>query len=83
MRHTTLRNRIKRIEARRKFQRKRPSVVYAVYDIPEAHVVGMAAPSGPVAERQKGESFAALARRHGKTAGFATIGFAVYRAGKL
>ena len=81
--YKTLATRVARLEGRRKFQRRRPCIVFTVYDIPEAHIVGMAAPSGPVTERQTGESLAALASRHAGAAGSTRIGLAVYEAGAL
>lgn len=83
MRHVTLRNRIKRIEQRRAFQRSRCLILYTVTSAMQLHIVGIGQPSGPVTARRRGEALEALASRHAGAAMSARIGFAVYEAGSL
>ena len=82
-RHITLRNRIRRLEARRKLARSRSPVIYAVYDVPEAEIVGIQSPLGSVTDREAGEALQTLVYRATGAAGGPRIAFARYEAGAL
>ena len=82
-RHVTLRNRIKRLEKRRAFQRLRQPVLLTVVDACESQIVGIKSPCGMVTDRREGEALQILASRHAGAAGSARIGYAVYQARAL
>ena len=74
----TLATRLKRLEKANRFKRSRRPVFLALYDEPEAHIVGIQAFSGRVFDREEGEDTEALASRAAAVLGSAWIGFAVY-----
>ena len=82
-RHVTLRNRIRRLEARRKFRRFRPPILYVVAGANDAAIAGIQTVLGHDTDRQQGEALEALARRAAGGVGRARIGFARYEVGAL
>ena len=74
----TLATRLKRLEKAKRCKRSRRPVFLALYDEPEAHIVGIQAFSGRVFDREEGEDTEALASRAAAVLGSAWIGFAVY-----
>ena len=82
-RHITLRNRIRRLEARRKFRRSRLPILYVVAGANDAAIVGIQSVLGAITKRGHGEALETLASRAAGAAGSARIGFARYGAGTL
>ena len=74
----TLATRLKRLEKAARFARSRRPIFLALYDEPEAHIVGIQAFSGRVFDREEGEDMEALASRATAALGSARVGFAVY-----